>query len=151
MDFNKKPKKITSVGDADRSPIPSGPTPEGGMIVTPEHPMFQNQDSRVGDSRPTQMPPGAVPPGARFDPITPFGLFAKNTPHSEFDPLGSGIGPFPGKNSRPPGGFDPLGSGIAPFPGNPFAPNPQNKNKNKNFPSGDPDFDEMLPPGFDDE
>lgn len=47
----------------------------GGMIVGPDHPMFYRPEGQSpwipsGNGR---LPPGAVPPGARFDPITPMG------------------------------------------------------------------------------
>lgn len=46
-----------------------------GMYVGPNHPIFNQQRPRQdpihgGDGI---LPPGAVPPGARFDPIGPFG------------------------------------------------------------------------------
>jgi proteasome inhibitor subunit 1 (PI31) len=51
--------------------------PGSGMFVGPDHPMFQGeQRSRPGPFAgpgPERLPPGAVPPGARFDPISPFG------------------------------------------------------------------------------
>lgn len=51
----------------------------GGMVVGPGHPLFRcefdtrgaEDDSEFRD--PSILPPGAVPPGARFDPIGPFG------------------------------------------------------------------------------
>ena len=59
---------------------------------------------------PELLPPGAVPPGARFDPISPF----------------NGI-------TRPP-----LRPGQMPPPNRPL---PR---------SGEPDFDELTPPGYND-
>ncbi|KAJ1962729.1 hypothetical protein GGI12_002476 [Dipsacomyces acuminosporus] len=76
-----------SIGRDDVDPIgrlvvipPSGADEGGGgMVVGPGHPMFR----RGGDGgdgfdpeipgNPQALPPGAVPPGARFDPIGPFG------------------------------------------------------------------------------
>ncbi|CAG8468535.1 12466_t:CDS:10 [Ambispora gerdemannii] len=53
-----------------------GPSRGGGMFVGPDHPMFDPR--RFGGGReppggPQTLPRGAVPPGARFDPIGPFG------------------------------------------------------------------------------
>lgn len=112
------------VGDADRDPLvasghppfPGGsgiPAPLGpqgdGMIVGPSHPMFggfRGPRPPVPGPGPWGgdgfLPPNAVPPGARFDPV----------------------GPFPGNFPRPPLG-----------PGGPRGP------------SGDPDWDDMPPPG----
>ncbi|SJX63599.1 uncharacterized protein SRS1_14350 [Sporisorium reilianum f. sp. reilianum] len=47
--------------------FPGGDT-GGGMFVGPNHPMFRNRFPPN-----TGLPPGAVPPGARFDPIYPEG------------------------------------------------------------------------------
>ncbi|KAI9265274.1 PI31 proteasome regulator N-terminal-domain-containing protein [Phascolomyces articulosus] len=57
-----------NVGRSDLEPMGGGlrmPGSGGGMFVGPNHPMFghPNPDSNL--------PPGAVPPGARFDPIGP--------------------------------------------------------------------------------
>ncbi|KAJ1898241.1 hypothetical protein LPJ66_002877 [Kickxella alabastrina] len=47
----------------------------GGMVVGPDHPMFRQGGGRgpILPGSPETLPPGAVPPGARFDPIGPFG------------------------------------------------------------------------------
>ena len=99
-----------SIGDSDRDPISGNPfrpfpfNSEDGSVVGPNHPIFgiggrpQRGSPFGGDSF---LPPGAHPPGARFDPIGP--------------------GPFgvlPGGVRRPPR-------------------------------SGDPDNDELQPPGWD--
>jgi hypothetical protein len=63
------------VGEADLNPFGSTPGivrpspmhPGGGMIVGPDHPMFQ------APSRPHGGGPMGPPPGARFDPVMPFG------------------------------------------------------------------------------
>ncbi|TKY85338.1 hypothetical protein EX895_005500 [Sporisorium graminicola] len=47
--------------------FPGGDT-GGGMFVGPNHPMFRDRFPTN-----TGLPPGAVPPGARFDPIYPAG------------------------------------------------------------------------------
>ena len=66
------------------------PGPHSGMFMDPSHPMFTQPRPPFGG--PNRLPPGAVPPGARFDPITP-------------------LGPRPGFPMRPPGrpGFRPPG------------------------------------------
>ncbi|KDN37316.1 hypothetical protein K437DRAFT_259824 [Tilletiaria anomala UBC 951] len=58
-------------------PLFPGQPPDhgGGMIVGPDHPMFRDrfQPGGFGGGGMAGLPPGAVPPGARFDPIGPFG------------------------------------------------------------------------------
>lgn len=56
-------------GDAFAPPPLFGDT-GGGMYVGPNHPMFRH---RFPPGPSTGLPPGAVPPGARFDPIYPTG------------------------------------------------------------------------------
>ncbi|CDS12680.1 hypothetical protein LRAMOSA04866 [Lichtheimia ramosa] len=97
-----------SVGRSDLEPMGGGirmPGSGGGMFVGPEHPMFRarrdEHESPFSGEGPQRLPRGAVPPGARFDPITPTG----------------------GGNMRPPRG--PRGG----------------------FFSGEPDNDELPPPG----
>jgi hypothetical protein len=63
------------IGDVDLDPFGSAPGlvrpnpmhPGGGMFVGPDHPMFQPP------SRPFGGTPMGPPPGARFDPVMPFG------------------------------------------------------------------------------
>ncbi|KAE8228224.1 hypothetical protein CF326_g6854 [Tilletia indica] len=102
-----------TIGDRDLNPlgIPpgifgGGPPPlfgggdnGGGMIVGPNHPMFRDRfGSDVGGTGGEGgLPVGAVPPGARFDPIGPFG-----------GPMGPGRG-GPGGGPRRPGRGGPLG------------------------------------------
>ncbi|ORZ03381.1 PI31 proteasome regulator N-terminal-domain-containing protein [Syncephalastrum racemosum] len=115
-----------SVGRADLEPLGGAgglrmPGSGGGMYVGPEHPMFGgHHPSSGGDSDifggPQGLPRGAVPPGARFDPIGPFG----NMP-SRGGRGGRGGGGR-GRGSRGGGG---AGS----------------------FFSGEPDNDELPPPG----
>ncbi|KAK0537875.1 hypothetical protein OC842_001475 [Tilletia horrida] len=103
-----------TIGDRDLDPlgIPpgrfgGGPPPlfggggrdqGGGMIVGPDHPLFRDRfgpgDGRGGNGGTGGLPAGAVPPGARFDPIGPFGP-------------GPGVGPGSGPRRPPRGG--PLG------------------------------------------
>jgi hypothetical protein len=97
--FNQDPS--TSIGKLDVDPFAATPgligsTPynfvpaAGGMIVGPDHPMFTNPHrDRIQSSFPAgsgTLPIGSIPPGARFDPISPFG-------------------PQPGFPNRPSGGF----------------------------------------------
>lgn len=92
------------------------PNQGDGMFVGPDHPIFggafgpgRGQRSPSGQTPwggDGYLPPLGAPPGARFDPIGPFG----NAP--------------PGPPGRQPFGRAP----------------PR---------SGDPDFDDLLPPGFD--
>ncbi|KAJ1733221.1 hypothetical protein LPJ61_001669 [Coemansia biformis] len=61
---------VPSVGRGDLDPLDltRGDFDEAGMLFGPGHPMF-----RQGGPPSSQniLPPGAVPPGARFDPIAP--------------------------------------------------------------------------------
>ncbi|CAG8444986.1 5941_t:CDS:2 [Gigaspora rosea] len=52
-----------------------GPSRGGGMYVGPNHPMFDTRTPNRGGiyGGPQTLPRGSVPPGARFDPIGPFG------------------------------------------------------------------------------
>ena len=77
-----------------RGPPPlfgGGPDQGGGMIVGPDHPMFRDrfQPGGIGDlDGRRNLPPGAVPPGARFDPIGPMG----GAPRPPFGGPGRGRG-----------------------------------------------------------
>ncbi|KAJ1821382.1 hypothetical protein LPJ60_002649 [Coemansia sp. RSA 2675] len=78
------PVNPANVGRDDLNPLGhpfgSGIGEGGGMVVGPGHPMFR-QGGHGGDDvgrpgifgGPQTLPPGAVPSGARFDPIGPFG------------------------------------------------------------------------------
>ncbi|EGD79741.1 hypothetical protein PTSG_10724 [Salpingoeca rosetta] len=109
------PASIYDIGRSDIDPnlgMYSQPTPPGhGMFMGPDHPLFQggvpDTDVRTG------FPPGSVPPGARFDPVTPFA--------DPRDPAGRGRGRGRGRGGgglafgepnpdhfRPPRGFDPF-------------------------------------------
>ena len=68
------------VGDRDLyptgnfAPMPMGPLNGGGMIMGPNHPIFnQNQEPGHRGDYEGYMSPLSVPPGARFDPIFPDG------------------------------------------------------------------------------
>ena len=70
--------------------FPGGDT-GGGMHVGPNHPMFRDRFAPN-----TGLPPGAVPPGARFDPIYPAGGAPFN-PDREPDVGGARPQTFPGE------------------------------------------------------
>ncbi|KAJ1857930.1 hypothetical protein H4R99_003802 [Coemansia sp. RSA 1722] len=103
-----------SVGGSDLDPFGSMREGDGGgMHVGPDHPMFRRgyvPESPSGDG-PQRLPRGAVPPGARFDPISPFG----DRP-----------GPL-----RPSGGHGPGGRGF--FSGEPDPDNMQPPNSSWNY------------------
>lgn len=86
-----------SVGYQDLDPFQAAPgfhnpsqimRPSGGMIVGPDHPMFNPNQQHQPPGNPIfnpyqqyppsfgpgRLPQNSVPPGARFDPITPFGM-----------------------------------------------------------------------------
>ncbi|KAJ8330350.1 hypothetical protein QVD99_007695 [Batrachochytrium dendrobatidis] len=121
-EFNSHIPNRFGVGDVDLDPLAAAPGmmnpihgfpkgfgsgpmhPGGGMIVGPDHPMFNNPVNPLYSAGGSPgFPPGAVPPGARFDPVGPFGQRPNR------------YGGFP---NRQPGQF-----------------------------SGDPDNDDLLPPG----
>ncbi|KAG0196529.1 hypothetical protein BGX28_010026 [Mortierella sp. GBA30] len=101
----------------------------GGMIVGPNHPMFRRPPPGGGNGGgggifggPQPLPQGSVPPGARFDPIGPFGQSQGRG--------GADGAPGAGTAHR-----DPLsGQGRGRGRGVPF--------------SGEPDNDEAPPPGY---
>ncbi|WFD32348.1 hypothetical protein MSPP1_003393 [Malassezia sp. CBS 17886] len=82
------------------APPPLFPSAGGGdgMSLGPHHEIFQHGPGRVPPAAPSSgdefLPPGAVPPGARFDPVSPL------------DPLGQ-----LGRPPRPPGGGTQFRSG----------------------------------------
>ncbi|KAI8848123.1 hypothetical protein BC829DRAFT_394792 [Chytridium lagenaria] len=143
------------VGDVDLDPFAAAPGiipprggmhPGGGMFVGPDHPMFGGGMGGMGGGGGrfppggggSFLPPGAVPPGARFDPIGPFG------PRPGFGGGGMGGGPRgpfgPGVGGGPLGPFGPNAGGGALGP----AGGPRDPTRRS-----DPDFDELLPPGYD--
>ncbi|KAF9968880.1 hypothetical protein BGZ70_000024 [Mortierella alpina] len=105
----------------------------GGMVVGPNHPMFRRPPpggGNGGDSGifggPQPLPRGSVPPGARFDPIGPFGPGVGQ---------GGGAGNAPGAGTAHRDPLrDPLRQGQGRGRGAPF--------------SGEPDNDEAPPPGY---
>ncbi|KAK3832756.1 MAG: PI31 proteasome regulator N-terminal-domain-containing protein [Linnemannia gamsii] len=107
----------------------------GGMIVGPNHPMFRRPPPGGGIGGgggiyggPQPLPRGSVPPGARFDPIGPFGATG-----------GHGQGGAPGAGTAH---QDPH-RGVGGIPG-------QGRGRGgptSTFP-GEPDNDEAPPPGY---
>ena len=106
-------------GGASSAPPPLFPGGDtgGGMFVGPDHPMFRNRFPP--SASPNQgLPPGAVPPGARFDPIYPSGA----GPSGRFDPFHPHSPDVGGARPQPSG--DPDWDELAPPRAeNPFAPN----------------------------
>lgn len=112
-----------AIGDRDLDPL-GGPPPlfgggrggfpggddGGGMIVGPNHPMFRD---RFGGGGGGLGGGGMVPPGARFDPVTPFG-----GPGQGPSPFRPGGGPPPGRGPRRPGMGDPDWDEMPPPGGN---------------------------------
>jgi len=96
------PENPLSIGRRDLEPFPqnpfappplfSPPSRGDGMFVGPDHPIFGGGRRGVGGRGPWGgdgfLPPMGAPPGARFDPVGP------------------GLGPFPGRSGLrgPPGG-----------------------------------------------
>jgi len=78
---NIRRNPIPNPGNFDLDPFNSmGPAAGGGLMVGPNNPIFNNiggdTDLEPGSGfygGPTSLPFGAVPDGARFDPIGPFG------------------------------------------------------------------------------
>lgn len=117
------PRNPLEIGRTDREPFPRNPFAppslfpgsEGdGMFVGPNHPIFGAGPGGPGGLRGSGpwggdgfLPPIGAPPGARFDPVGP------------------GLGPFPG------GSLPPFGGGPGRGHGN----------------MRDPDPDEFMPPG----
>ncbi|SPO26843.1 uncharacterized protein UTRI_04156_B [Ustilago trichophora] len=63
------PPRFGGGGSSAPPPLFPGGDTGGGMFVGPNHPMFRNRFPPNNQG----LPPGAVPPGARFDPIYPSG------------------------------------------------------------------------------
>ncbi|WFC98877.1 hypothetical protein MYAM1_001610 [Malassezia yamatoensis] len=117
------------IGDKDRDPLaasnlppfpgnthPQNPldTSGDGMILGPSHPMFQGSGQfrasspDIGpDTAGEYLPPNAVPPGARFDPIGPFPSQQPRPSRLPRDPFQSGPRMNPDWDEMPPpgGGF----------------------------------------------
>ncbi|KAI7851912.1 PI31 proteasome regulator N-terminal-domain-containing protein [Circinella umbellata] len=97
-----------NVGRSDLEPMGGGlrmPGSGGGMFVGPNHPMFGHQSpDSVG------LPQGAVPPGARFDPIGPVMPGAGRGGRGRGNGRGrGGVGRFSGEpdnDELPPPNFD---------------------------------------------
>ncbi|KAG0054633.1 hypothetical protein BGZ83_010761 [Gryganskiella cystojenkinii] len=119
----------------------------GGMIVGPNHPMFRRPPPGGGGGGgiyggPQPLPRGSVPPGARFDPIGPFGPGAGVGQRTGGNAPGAGTAhqdPHrgPGRPGQGPQG-PATGQGTTPGAGNGIP---------DRF-SGEPDNDEPPPPGY---
>jgi len=113
------------VGRQDLEPIPNpfvpaplfgGIQPGGGMYVGPGHPMFARPRDQAGPwGGDGFLPPLGAPPGARFDPVGPFG-------RGGFPVRGGGRGGLPGAFGGDPDNdefFPPGPRGPGAFGGNP--------------------------------
>jgi len=93
---------LRDLGRADLDPFSGG----GGMIFDPLRAGRGGGGGNIGpfgpDGRP--LPPGAVPPGARFDPFTPFGQGGVGPGRGRGRGRGRGFGPDP--DHDPPPGWD---------------------------------------------
>ena len=133
LEPTRKPEKTVKpvkLGTGDVKPLAGGKIgPESGMYMGPTHPYFQKPPSHPDvdapssagrdihdDEEPQQpypfpekrLPRDAHPPGARFDPITPFGEEFSGEPDNDelLPPPQRG----PSKPKQPPGAkkFDPF-------------------------------------------
>jgi hypothetical protein len=148
-----------SIGNSDLDPFSAGNGVSGGMIMGPDHPLFNIGRGGNGDGSFGMFPKGSVPPGARFDPVSPFDVNIRPGQGSGgyHGPAGGNASPFGGIGI--PGYHGPTGGnvGIPGYPGGVGA-GPRRpgggigpSRSGPGHPSGDPDFDELLPPRFDDE
>ncbi|CAF0793941.1 unnamed protein product [Brachionus calyciflorus] len=87
----RPPLAPVGIGRSDLDPFSFDPLGTGGMVFDP----FRNYDRRL---IPTNLPPGAVPPRARFDPYGP------PNPDELIPGSSTRVGPNP-NHLRPPGGF----------------------------------------------
>ncbi|GJJ69132.1 proteasome inhibitor subunit 1 (PI31) [Entomortierella parvispora] len=120
----------------------------GGMIVGPNHPMFRRPPPGGGGGGgiyggPQPLPRGSVPPGARFDPIGPFGPGAGAGYRTGGNAPGAGTAhqdPLrePGRPGQGPVG---PGAGAGTGSGTGSGAHPDRF-------SGEPDNDEPPPPGY---
>eukprot|EP01147_Barroeca_monosierra_P005430 gene5430-8895_t len=98
------PSSIYNIGRSDLDPglgmYGRPPIPGSGMYMGPNHPLF-NAGPRRPDPERSGFPPGSVPPGARFDPVTPFGVGNNRRGPAAFGE------PNP-DHLRRPGGWDPF-------------------------------------------
>lgn len=81
-----EPDNPFSIGRGDLDPFGAGPGQGGGMFFDP---MRGGRGSRFGmdpsAGLPSSLPPGAVPPGARFDPFGPPGTHPGRRPDPDPD------------------------------------------------------------------
>ncbi|KAI9294173.1 hypothetical protein K502DRAFT_305283 [Neoconidiobolus thromboides FSU 785] len=96
-------------GDRDLNPLGGmGTAPGlprfggGGMFLGPNHPIF-SPDHPSAPRNPGSLPPHAIPPGARFDPITPLGPRVNPNSQREQRPTFSGE---PDNDELPPPGYN---------------------------------------------
>lgn len=110
------PPRFGGGGNFAPPPLFPGGDSGGGMFVGPDHPMFRNRHPPSH----TGLPPGAVPPGARFDPIYPGGGPGPLRPGGEPD-VGGARPQNPGEPDwdelAPPRGENPFGPGRGGFGG----------------------------------
>eukprot|EP00730_Choanoeca_flexa_P007708 TRINITY_DN12380_c0_g1_i1.p2 TRINITY_DN12380_c0_g1~~TRINITY_DN12380_c0_g1_i1.p2 ORF type:complete len:284 (+),score=31.43 TRINITY_DN12380_c0_g1_i1:114-965(+) len=100
MDSRQSARNPYAIGEGDLDPLRVGPMAGGGMYVGPNHPMFAGRGG-IGGMNPMGGP--GVPPGARYDPVTPFGGLG-----GRGRGRGRGFGEPNPDHLRPPGGFDPF-------------------------------------------
>eukprot|EP00049_Salpingoeca_infusionum_P025585 m.20406 g.20406 ORF g.20406 m.20406 type:complete len:267 (+) comp8159_c0_seq2:124-924(+) len=93
-----QPDNPFRIGGADVQPNIGQPIgPGGGMYVGPDHPMFRHRHDPTRDPlRDPRFPRQGIPPGARYDPINPFGLggMSPGPDHMRFPPGSGGMDPF---------------------------------------------------------
>ncbi|CAI2180278.1 15298_t:CDS:2 [Funneliformis geosporum] len=74
----------------------------GGMYAGPDHPIFGQRVPPGGRGGPQPIPRGSVPPGARFDPIVPFGPGSSRPGRPRGDPFSG----EPDNDELPPPGYN---------------------------------------------
>lgn len=168
-----------TVGNKDLDPVAAAPGisgrslevgDQGGMVVQPDHPMFlpqrhpqqpsQSANGVINLQRPAPFTgsshsedprllsgvpfPGHSEMNPIFGPQNPF-ISPSIGRHPQFP---QGIHPSFPAGAIPPGArFDPVGP-FGPRPGGFNRPSRNGQGSGTPF-SGDPDFDELLPPGYD--
>lgn len=119
------------IGEADLQ-MPGHPVrdiDEEGMLVGPHHPIFRQSEKDAASDvslrriPPSRLPSDAVPPGARFDPITPLApTYGSGEPDND-ELLPPGEPGFPIAGARPDGKRSPNDGGH-PFGAPPGSGNP---------------------------
>jgi len=97
-----------------RNPLSTEGVEEGGMLMGPHHSAFKSPQRGYAPAEAFVgvLPSGAIPPGARFDPITPEQGFEGSFPSGDPDP-----------DELPPPGH--IGKPFKPSSSNPFQPSNQ--------------------------